>query len=166
MDDYTKKFEDLIHEIKRLRSSNDTLTDELRNARKEILTQTTLISQLKLSTQTQILSNRTLKQENTILKKTILTKEKTYENKIRRMNFYEDRRTSKNKLEKVLRIENTLLKNKNKILEDCMHKFGTLIEFDSYQMCEIMDYMKNVNEECITKLMNNVVKRNNKSNII
>lgn len=75
------------------------------------------------------------------------------------MAFYEDRRTSKNKLEKILRIENANLRNVNKVLEDVLHMFGGSIGFDSHLLCAVAEYMESVDDECIKRLVKKIVER-------
>lgn len=159
LDDYNKRLDDLVHEIKKLHTINDKLSSELTTTKKEFLDQTTKYSTLKTQNHTLQQSNRTLLLETKSLKKNLISKEKFYSHRIRRLNFYEDRRTSRNKLEKILRLENKDLRNTNKILEEVVGIFGKVMGFDADLMCRVAEYMESVEDECMKVLVKNIVER-------
>lgn len=160
MNDYNKRIENLVNEIKKFKKDVNDLKNEnvkLKGENKDLKNKIEII----------IIENEKIKKDykeaknlNIKYQKKAHSNIKHLQNKLRKSEFLDDRQTSKNLAEKIVRLENIDFKRKNLLLENIFECLGDSLSFDENLIFKLVEYSNNINDDGIQRLIKNIIERN------
>lgn len=160
MSEYLKRIEDLVKEIRTLKSKLKKSEEDLKSEMNKNYNLNLQLDQKNKDCENYKDQYKEAKKQLIQKEKKFVSAEKSLLNKLKRKEFFEDKKCARNKLENLMKHEIRNLESRNHVLENLMIIFGENLQFDGHLINKITEFADTVDDLCIKKLKDKIIERN------